>query len=55
VRSVRHTQAIMKQFHNRSTKAGTLVWDMDRMIQLAHELPRKTVPLESIVEFNEVY
>jgi hypothetical protein len=30
------------------------VWDVDRLIRLAHELPIKTVPLASSFEFEEV-
>jgi hypothetical protein len=48
-------QATMKQFHNRPTPAGTLVWDVDRLNRLAHALPVKTILLASIVEFDEVY
>jgi hypothetical protein len=45
----------MQQFHNRPTPTGTLVWDVDRLIQLAQALPVKTVPLAHIFEFDEVY
>ena len=45
----------MKQFHNRPTPAGTLVWDVDRLMRLAHELPTTTIPLARIFEFDEVY
>jgi hypothetical protein len=45
----------MKQSHNRPTPAGTHVWDVDRLIRLAHDLPVKTIPLASIFEFDEVY
>jgi hypothetical protein len=45
----------MKQFHNRRTKEGKCVWDVDRLMRLAQELPTKTVPLDSIFEFDEVY
>jgi hypothetical protein len=31
------------------------VWDVDRLIRLAHDLPVKTIPLASIHEFEEVY
>jgi hypothetical protein len=55
VSSVLYKQAMMKQFHNRSTKEGTWVWDVDRLIRLAHNLPVKTIPLASIFEFDEVY
>jgi hypothetical protein len=44
-----------KQFHKRSTPAGTLVWDVDRLMRLAHDLPVKTIPLANIFEFDEVY
>lgn len=45
----------MKQFHHRLTREGKLVWDVDRLIRLAQGLPTKTVPLDSIFEFEEVY
>jgi hypothetical protein len=45
----------MKQFHKRSSSAGTLVWDVDRLMRLAHDLPVKTIPLARIFEFDEVY
>jgi hypothetical protein len=45
----------MKQFHNRQTKEGKCVWDVDRLIRLAQGLPTTTVPLDSILEFDEVY
>jgi hypothetical protein len=45
----------MKQFHNRTTKEGKLVWDVARLIRLAQDLPTKTVPLACIREFEEVY
>jgi hypothetical protein len=45
----------MKQWHNRLTPAGKLVWDVDRLQRLAQDLPTKTVPLDHIFEFEEVY
>jgi hypothetical protein len=45
----------MKQFHHRRTKDGKCVWDVDRLMRLAQGLPTKTVPLDSIFEFEEVY
>jgi hypothetical protein len=45
----------MKQFHNRTTKEGKLVWDVDRLVRLAKDLPTKTIPLARIREFEEVY
>jgi hypothetical protein len=45
----------MQQLHNRPTPAGTLVWDVDRLMRLAQGMPIKTVPLASIHEFEEVY
>lgn len=53
--SVPHQKSTMKQFHNRLTPTGKLVWDVDRLIRLAHALPTKTIPLTSICEFEEVY
>ena len=54
-RSVLNKKAAMKQFHYRRTKDGKCVWDVDRLIRLAQGLPTKTVPLDSIFEFEEVY
>ncbi len=48
-------KSAMKQFHKRPTTAGTLVWDVDRLIRLAHDLPVKTIPLARIFEFDTVY
>lgn len=31
------------------------MWDVDRLMRLAQELPTKTIPLARIFEFEEVY
>ena len=46
----------MPQFHHRvDAKGHTLSWNVDRLIDLAHALPRITVALSSLHEFDEVY
>jgi hypothetical protein len=54
-RSVLNKTSAMQQFHHRRTEDGKCVWDVDRLIRLAQGLPTKTVPLDSIFEFEEVY
>jgi len=46
----------MPQFHQRVDAEGrTQRWNVDRLIELAHALPRITVALSSLHEFDEVY
>lgn len=44
-----------KQYHNRRTDRGKEVWDVDRLIRLASELPVQPVPISEITEFDQVY
>jgi hypothetical protein len=34
-----------KQYHFRASSRGVLAWDVDRLIDLSSDLPRKRVPL----------
>jgi hypothetical protein len=46
----------MPQFHQRVGVEGrTQRWNVDRLIDLAQALPRITVALSSLHEFDEVY
>jgi len=46
----------MPQYHERVDAEGrTQRWDVDRLIDLAHTLPRIIVALSSLHEFDEVY
>jgi hypothetical protein len=44
---------IRPQYHSRDTKAGRLIWDVRKLIKLAHDLPIKKVPLVQIAEIDE--
>ena len=44
-----------KQYHFRPSSRGTLAWDVDRLVELAKDLPRRRVALSAILEFEEVY
>ena len=44
-----------KQYHFRSSEKGLLSWDVDRLIELSRDLPIKTISLDIINEFNDVY
>ena len=43
-----------KQYHPRRVGDNLLVWDVDRLVKLAEELPERRVPLASIWELDEV-
>ena len=46
----------MPQFHQRVDAEGrTQRWNVERLIERAHALPRITVALSSLHEFDEVY
>ena len=46
----------MPQFHHRVNRDGhTLTWDVRRLIDRTRTLPRTTVALSSLHEFDEVY
>lgn len=42
-----------KQYYFRQTDHGLWAWDMDRLIELTSQLPRKMVPLNQIQELDE--
>jgi len=44
-----------KQYHFRASSGGLLAWDVDRVVELAKDLPRQRVPLTSIREIDEPY
>lgn len=44
-----------KQYHFRASDRGLLAWDVDRLATLSRELPRLTVPLKMIREFDEPF
>ena len=44
-----------KQYHFRPSRAEMLIWDVDRLVELSKELPRKRVALSAIREIDEVY
>ncbi len=44
-----------KQYHFRRSGADTLIWDVDRLVELSRDLPRVRVPLDEIQELDEAY
>ena len=53
---IRRTMTAMrKQYYFRSSGAGVLAWDVDRLVQLSASLPRKRIALDSIRELDEVW
>jgi hypothetical protein len=44
---------VRKQYYFRQSERGLLAWDVDRLIQLTSQLPRKIVPLDQIRELDE--
>jgi hypothetical protein len=44
-----------KQYYFRPSHRGLLAWDVDRLVQLSHDLPRKQVPLSNIHELDEAW
>lgn len=44
-----------KQYYSRPSDQGRLVWDVDRLVELSADLPRKEVPLSAIRELDEEY
>lgn len=44
-----------KQYHLRPSGRGLLAWDVDRLVRLAADLPRRKVPLRAIRELDEAY
>jgi len=46
---------VRKQYHFRPTAGGTLIWDVDRLVELSQHLPRVRVPVASFSELDETY
>jgi hypothetical protein len=46
---------VRKQYYFRMSTRGLQAWDVDRLVQLANKLPRKRIPLSSILELDEVW
>jgi hypothetical protein len=44
-----------KQYHFRPSGNDTIIWDVNRLVELSNELPRIWVPLASIRELDEPY
>jgi hypothetical protein len=44
-----------KSYSHPQADGSVLVWRVERLLQLARGLPRKSVPLSSITEFDTVY
>jgi hypothetical protein len=44
---------VRKQYYFRRSDQGLLAWDVDRLIRLSSQLPRKSVPLDRIRELDE--
>ena len=42
-----------KQYYFRPSPDGLLAWDVDRLVELSRELPRRMVPLAAIRELDE--
>ena len=43
-----------KQYYFRPSSRGLLAWDVDRLVRLSSNLPRKHIPLSRIAELDEV-
>lgn len=52
---LRASRVMRKQYHARSSDRGLLVWDVDRLVALAAEMPMHEVPLTAIRELDEAY
>ena len=44
-----------KQYYFRPSSRGLLAWDVDRLVQLSSNLPRKQIPLSELRELDEVW
>ena len=44
-----------KQYFFRPSDRGLLAWDVDRLVRLSRDLPRKRVPLTAIPELDELW
>ena len=45
--------ALRKQYYFRPSPRGLVAWDVDRLVQLSSQLPRKRIPLSEIRELVE--
>jgi hypothetical protein len=46
---------VRKQYYFRPSDRGLLAWDVDRLIRLTSQLPRRSVPLDRIRELDEAW
>ena len=44
-----------KQYYFRPSPHGLLSWDVDRLVQLSSQFPRKRIPLSDIRELDEAW
>ena len=44
-----------KQYYFRQSTRGVLAWDIDRLVSLSADLPRKRVPLSQITQLDEAW
>ena len=44
-----------KQYYFRNSPRGLLAWDVDRLVQLSSALPRKAIPLSTILELHQAW
>ena len=47
-------EIMRKQYHPQKTDRGLLVWDVDRLLRLAEDLPEHWVSLDEIEELDRV-
>jgi len=46
---------VRKQYYFRQSTRGVLAWDIDRLVSLSADLPRKRVPLSQITQLDEAW
>ncbi|HEV8400208.1 MAG TPA: hypothetical protein VGQ18_10265 [Gemmatimonadales bacterium] len=44
-----------KQYYFRQSRQGLLAWDVERLVRLSRDLPRKVIPLSAIRELDAVW
>jgi hypothetical protein len=49
----REDVSVRKQYYFRPSDRGLLAWDVDRLVRLSSQFPRKQVPLREIRELDE--
>jgi hypothetical protein len=54
-RRTRREPRVRKQYHFQPSERGLLAWDVDRLVELARDLPVHAVPVSAIREIDEVY